>query len=88
MTRVRLTIRGGFDDRPDIEVYEGANHEEVMDRWNDTPYWRKYPPEEFRKHMVWMAGADIHLPATDDDILDTIAAQNESMTLEVIEESD
>lgn len=54
-------------------MYEAEDAEGLMDQWNESPEWAMYPPEEFRNHICWMTGADIELPADDDEILTAIA---------------
>jgi hypothetical protein len=51
---------------------EGKDSKEILDKWNGYGVWGGYDPDEFRQKLIYAYGADIELPATEDDILEAI----------------
>lgn len=86
MTGVRLEIRkpgrmtGGAAGHQEVEAYEGADAEEVMDKWNQSAWWAAYPPEEFRHQVIWANGLDVRMPCSDDEILTDLASKAEEVS--------
>jgi hypothetical protein len=53
---------------------EGASPTEILDAWNALPAWADLEPLAFRETIVRFCGAEIELPAADEEILDALIA--------------
>lgn len=51
---------------------EGADAGEVLDAWNALPAWADYEPLAFRDRIIRFCGAEIRLPAAENEILEAV----------------
>lgn len=52
---------------------EGEDAASVLDQWNALPQWSVYDPADFRQRLVDLSGADVEMPAADDEVLAALA---------------
>lgn len=63
----------GAGRRADVTV-EGRSPEELLDNLHARGEWSWIEdPFEFRNHLCWTFGADVDLPAMDEEILEALA---------------